>query len=86
MVSSAAGSSGHSLSAGGPLLHPTLSSAVLNMISPRTLSFRPLIVPMEAEDQIQIGLAPESKAKTVDVILDGITVGEMLKSEIIIVI
>lgn len=85
MVSTAAGSSGHSLSAGGPLLHPTLSCAVLNMISPRTLSFRPLIVPMEAEDRVQIGLAPEGKAKTVDVILDGVTVGEMLKTETITV-
>lgn len=44
IVSTPTGSTGHSLSAGGPILHPASPSFVINVICPHTLSTRPLVV------------------------------------------
>ena len=44
IVSTPTGSTGHSLSAGGPILHPSSPSFVINVICPHTLSARPVIV------------------------------------------
>ena len=81
MIATPSGSSGHSLSAGGPLLHPGLSQvAVLNMISPRTMAFRPLVFPLQ-EGGLRAGLSGDSRAGEVDVILDGRSVGVMKRDE-----
>ena len=45
IVSTAAGSTGHSLSAGGPILKPQTAALVIGLICPHTLSSRPLVVP-----------------------------------------
>ena len=45
IVASPTGSTGYSLSAGGPLLHPAIPALIINPISPHTLSARTLIVP-----------------------------------------
>ena len=47
IVSSPTGSTAYSMSAGGPILEPSLESLVINPISPHTLSHRPLIVPSQ---------------------------------------
>ena len=44
IVSSPSGSTGHSLSAGGPILHPDAGVFVVSLICPHTLSSRPLVV------------------------------------------
>lgn len=85
ILASATGSTGHSLSAGGPILHPTLSSGVLNFLAPRTLSCRPLIVPLEAESSIKMGLSLESRAEEVDIHLDGISSGKLKKGQLVTV-
>lgn len=44
IVSTPTGSTGHSLSAGGPILHPNSPCFVVTLICPHTLSNRPLVV------------------------------------------
>jgi len=45
IVSTPAGSTGHSLSAGGPILTPGTRAFVISLICPHTLSSRPLVIP-----------------------------------------
>jgi len=45
IVSTPTGSTGHSLSAGGPILTPDTQAFVISLICPHTLSSRPLVVP-----------------------------------------
>ncbi len=82
IVATPSGSSAHSLSAGGPLMHPGLHQiALLNMISARTMAFRPLVVPLN--DGLSAGLSAESRAEEVEVILDGGSNGFLKKGEAI---
>ncbi|KAH6914322.1 NADH kinase [Coprinopsis sp. MPI-PUGE-AT-0042] len=55
IVSTPTGSTAYSLSAGGPIVHPTLSAIVLTPICPRSLSFRPLVFPSTSIITLRIG-------------------------------
>jgi NAD+ kinase len=44
IVSTPTGTTGHSLSAGGPIIHPEAPALLLNVICPHTLSTRPLVL------------------------------------------
>eukprot|EP00741_Cyanophora_paradoxa_P018088 tig00021037_g17465.t1 len=45
IVSSATGSTAYALNAGGPMVHPSVEALLVVPISPRALSFRPLVLP-----------------------------------------
>ncbi|MEB3351799.1 MAG: NAD(+) kinase [Cyanobacteriota bacterium] len=45
IISTPTGSTGYSMAAGGPILHPGLEAIVVNPICPMSLSSRPLVVP-----------------------------------------
>jgi len=54
IVCTPTGSTGHSLSAGGPILTPDTPAFVISLICPHTLSSRPLVVPDTSEIRIVV--------------------------------
>jgi NAD+ kinase len=48
VVSTASGSTGYNLSAGGPLISPEVAAMVMTPICPHSLSFRPVVLPAES--------------------------------------
>ncbi|MDF7808560.1 NAD(+)/NADH kinase [Pontiellaceae bacterium B12219] len=66
MVSTPTGSTGHSLSAGGPILHPGVAGFGINVICPHTLSSRPLVVPNDSLIEIDVVHAVKELILSVD--------------------
>ncbi len=66
MVSTPTGSTGHSLSAGGPILHPGVSGFGINVICPHTLSSRPLVVPNSSLIEIDVTHAAKELILSID--------------------
>jgi len=65
IVSSPTGSTAYSLSAGGPILDPSLESLLVTPISPHTLTHRPLIVPSQVSLIITL-TSPEGAMASID--------------------
>ncbi len=66
ILSTPTGSTGHSLSAGGPILHPETPAFVLNVICPHTLSTRPLVVPDKANIAVTVAESRKELILSVD--------------------
>jgi NAD+ kinase len=66
IVSTPTGSTAYSLSAGGPVVVPTVESILLTPISAHALGVRPLIVPPDAEVSIDTSQSSEALMVTVD--------------------
>jgi NAD+ kinase len=67
IISTPTGSTAYSLSAGGPILYPTLNSIVLTPICPHTLTNRPIVLP----DDFTIEIMMRSESEDVFLTLDG---------------
>jgi NAD+ kinase len=68
LVSTPTGSTAYSLSAGGPILHPSADSLLLTPMNPTSLSVRPLILP----DYMQISVRSNlGRHQEVNMFVDG---------------
>ena len=92
IVATPTGSTGHSLSVGGPILEPCVDGIIINPISPHTLAHRPLVVSghrsdnsVHGDDPVRIvGITAFSESNKILVVADGQEVmrlqsGETLK-------
>ena len=66
VVSTATGSTAYALSAGGPIVFPTLDVVVLAPICPHTLSNRPVVLPDSFEIEVRVKSDDNGAMLTVD--------------------
>lgn len=66
IVSTPTGSTAYNLSAGGPVVYPTMDAVVFTPICPHTLSHRPLVLPDDAPIEIRLGDPVDEVALTLD--------------------
>lgn len=67
IVATPTGSTAYSLSAGGPIIHPTIHCFVVTPICPHTLSNRPIALP----DTVVVSVGLTSQSEDVSLTLDG---------------
>ena len=66
IVSTPTGSTAYNLSAGGPVIFPSMNAVVITPICPFTLSNRPIVVPDDAEIELRLKTDKEDVALTLD--------------------
>ena len=66
IVSTPTGSTAYNLSAGGPVIFPSMNCVVITPICPFTLSNRPIVVPDDAEIELLLKSDHEEVALTLD--------------------
>ena len=73
IISTPTGSTGYSLSAGGPIISPDASMILLTAISPHTLNSRPIVLPDNVEIEIELQGRASVPNDVAEVIFDGDT-------------
>lgn len=71
IVSTPTGSTAHSLSAGGPIVHPNVDSLIITPICPRSLSMRPIVVPDKKMLNITIATQRREDSANIGLTIDG---------------
>ena len=66
IVSTPTGSTAYNLSAGGPVIFPSMNAVVITPICPFTLSNRPIVVPDDAEIELRLKTDKEDVSLTLD--------------------
>ncbi len=79
IIATPTGSTAYSLSAGGPIIHPSMDALVLSPICPFTLTNRSIVIPDQS--LIQVELATENE--NVRVTFDGQEGCDMLRGDIL---
>ncbi|PKS11066.1 hypothetical protein jhhlp_002827 [Lomentospora prolificans] len=69
IVSTPTGSTAYSLSAGGSIVHPLVKSMLITPICPRSLSFRPLVLPLNTS--VVLKLSKKNRGRALEVSVDG---------------
>ncbi|NIP99268.1 MAG: NAD(+) kinase [Nitrospinaceae bacterium] len=78
IISTPTGSTAYSLSAGGPIIHPSINALVLSPICPFALTNRPIVIP--SQSTLQVKLITEEE---VQVTLDGQTGYTMYREDVL---
>jgi NAD+ kinase len=66
IIATPTGSTAYSLSAGGPVVEPTLNAIILTPLNPHTMSIRPLVVDATETVAVHVLAAPSGLMVTVD--------------------
>ncbi|MGI8493697.1 MAG: NAD(+)/NADH kinase [Pyrinomonadaceae bacterium] len=66
IISTPTGSTAYNLSAGGPIIYPSMNVIVLTPICPFTLTNRPIVVPDTAEIKVKLNHATDNVTLTMD--------------------
>jgi NAD+ kinase len=66
VISTPTGSTAYSLSAGGPVMVPTLETLIVTPVSPHTLAIRPVVLPATSRVTVQADGAPAELMVTID--------------------
>lgn len=66
IIATPTGSTGYSLSCGGPILTPDVNSFVINPIAPHNLNARPLVIPDETEIKLKVSGRSEQHLVSLD--------------------
>lgn len=80
IVSTPTGSTGYSLSCGGPIIMPESKNLVLTPIAPHNLNARPLVIP----DDKEISISIESRENQYFISIDSDIISASVNSEIVI--
>lgn len=85
IVATATGSTGYSLSVGGPILHPGVDAVVVSPIAPFRLGARPLVVPYTSTIKITLLERRSGAEKPAKVVVDGNQSSEMAPNNVVTV-
>ena len=66
IISTPTGSTGYSLSCGGPIISPSSKNIVLTPVAPHSLSVRPLVIPETTKIELHIGSRSKEAVLTLD--------------------
>ena len=66
VIATATGSTGHSLSAGGPIMHPSTEAFIISLLCPHTLSSRPLVISDQSRIEVRVDAVTGSARLTLD--------------------
>lgn len=69
LISTPTGSTAYSLSAGGPIVHPLVKALLITPISPCSLSFRSLVLPLDTK--VTLRMSPKNRGRELDLSIDG---------------
>ncbi|KAK1962091.1 ATP-NAD kinase [Colletotrichum sublineola] len=69
LLSTPTGSTAYSLSAGGSIIHPLVKSLLITPICPRSLSFRPLVLPLSTK--VTLKVSSKNRDGELEVSIDG---------------
>ena len=81
IFATATGSTAHSMSAGGPILYPSVEAIALTPICPHTLSNRPIMLPYDCKIEVYLNKI----LRDVHIAIDGQVVEKMTSDERVII-
>ena len=66
IIATPTGSTAYSLSAGGPIIHPSMNALVLSPICPFALTNRPIVAPDRSEIEVRLAVKSQEARVTLD--------------------